>query len=223
MKSKLFIFGTGIVSQCISPYFQYFSDYDLCGYCVDDDYFSDDRFMGRPVIPLSQVISYYPPSSYSVFVALGYHQLNLLRSKKVEYFDSLSYQFASFFQKNDYISCHVGMNCFVMPGAVLQPYVTIHDDVFVWSGALIGHHTIINSHSWITGGCSIGGLCTVGEHTFVGLNATVGERVRIGENSLLGASTITTKCIDPHSVVVLPDTPLHRLNSSNFQRLSSAF
>ena len=222
---NLIIFGTGIVADCISYVFESSqdSDYMIAGYCVDDSFFSRTSFRDKPIIPYSALVESYKPKDFSICVALGYHKINELRKEKFEIFKSLGYSFASYAPKKIREMMDIGENTVIFENVVVQPYAKVGDNCLVWGGALLGHHSSVDNHCWISGGASIGGGAKILEKSFVGLDATITENVTVGEHSLIGAKTLVSKCTEPESVVIESRTPVHRLSTSSFVKLSKSF
>jgi sugar O-acyltransferase (sialic acid O-acetyltransferase NeuD family) len=223
MKKPMFIFGAGKIAEAVTYFYDRDSEYAIAGYICDEPYVSSNTFLGKPLNGLSEVSALYPPDRYAVAVAVGYQGINQLRTTKFDYFKALGYSFASYispFVKGNFT---IGENTVVMDHAMIQPRVSLGNDVLVWGGSMIGHHAVIGDHCWLTGGCMIGGAATLGTGTFVGLGAIVGQEVNVGEKCMLGASTLTTKNIGNGVVLIAPPTEPHRLNSDQFTRMSSCF
>lgn len=223
MKKKLIVFGTGKISEAVSYFFNRDSEFEIISYVVDDYFVNEEKFLGKPVIPLSEIEHIHSNKEVFVFVAIGYQGMNELRLSKVNYFREKGYRFANYvspFVKGNFI---IGDNSIIMDGAVIQPCAQFGNNVFVWGGAMIGHHAQIKDNCWLTGGCLIGGITQLGENTFVGLGTIVGHEIIIGEKCMLGAGTITCKSLLTGTVLVERDTEAHRLNSDQFTRMSSCF
>ena len=223
MKKHLIVFGAGKIAEAVSYYFERDSDYNIAAYVVDSEFISGDSFMSKPLVGLDFVVQNYPAADFEVFVAIGYQGINQLRTDKFNYFKDNGYSFASYISPTVKGNFTVGENTIVMDNAVVQPCVKFGSNVFVWGGAMIGHHAVIEDNCWLTGGCLIGGIVTLGNSTFVGLGTTIGNEVNIGEKCMLGASSLTTKSLETLTVLVAVPTDKHRLNSTQFTRMSSCF
>ena len=219
----LVIFGTGKIAECVSYYFEREREWRIVAYCCDRSHMQEDSFLGHPVIAFEDVKKLYPPVRYLMFVALGYHGINSLRRTKYEEALNKGYDLASYVSPSVYGKFLVGNNSLILDDAVIQPFVSIGNDVFIWGGAMIGHHAVIRDHSWITGSANVGGLSDIGEACFLGMNATIGPEVKVGAKSLLGANSLVTKCVPDNSVIIVRDTEVHRLDVDNFLRLTSSF
>ena len=57
---------------------------------------TSDKFLGKPVIPLSKIETKFPPNKYSAHVALSYQKLNRLRQEKYHLMKSLGYRLESY-------------------------------------------------------------------------------------------------------------------------------
>jgi sugar O-acyltransferase (sialic acid O-acetyltransferase NeuD family) len=222
-KKPLIVFGTGKISEAVSYYFNRDSDYVINAYVVDDLFFQSNVFLGKPVVKLSEVAENFAAADYAVFVAVGYQGMNKIRADKYGYFKNRGYTLVSYKSPLVEGDFTFGDNTIIMDGAVIQPKAKFGNNVFVWGGAMVGHHAVIHDHCWLTGGCLIGGAVHLGGSTFIGMGAIVGQEVKIGVECMLGAGSLTVKSIEDKRVVIAEQTPIHRLDSTQFTRMSSCF
>lgn len=223
MKKPLIIFGTGKIGEVAAWFFDRDSEYEIIAFVVDPEFIKEKEFHGRPVVASQEALTRYPPSDYSMFVALGYQGMNGLRTKKFEFFREKGYSFAKYVSPDIKVPLTIGENSIVMDGVLLQPHVRLHNNVFVWGGAMIGHHTEVEDNCWLTGSCAVGGSVHLGKSSFVGLGAIVGHEVIIGDKCMLGAGTVMCRNLPANAVLVAPNTEPHRLNSEQFTRMSVCF
>jgi sugar O-acyltransferase (sialic acid O-acetyltransferase NeuD family) len=223
MNKHLIIFGAGKIAEAVSYYFNRDSEYSISAYVVDDVFVTKDSFLDKPLIKMSEFQEKYPPNKYTVFIATGYQGINKLRTRKYEHFKNRGYEFASYISPYVKSNFTIGENSIIMDNAIVQPCVQFGNNVFVWGGAMVGHHAIIEDNCWLTGGCLIGGITKLGNSTFVGLGAAIGNEVQIGAECMIGANTLTTKSLKEKTVLLIEPTEAHRLNSSQFTRMSSCF
>ena len=220
---EIIVFGTGKISDCASYYFEREGNYRIVAYCCDREYLEEKSFKGRPVVAFEEIVKLYPPERHALFIALGYHDVNALRTRK--YYEGLAkgYKFVSYISPYVHGEFTIGANSLLLDNAVVQPRAKIGNNAFVWGGAMIGHHAVIQDHCWVTGSANVGGLSMIGEGCFLGLNATIGHGVEVGSRSIIGANTLITKPVASESVIVSRDTEIHRLNVDQFLRLTSCF
>ena len=223
MKRKLIIFGTGKIAEACAYFFERDSNYSINAFVIDDLYYKDASFLGKPVVKLSDVAKEYPAKDFYAFIAVGYQGINSLRTEKYEFFKSQNYNLANYVSPLVKGNFSAGENTIVMDNAMIQPNVTFGNNVFVWGGAMIGHHSIINDNCWLTGGCLIGGSVNMGQSSFIGMGAVLGQEIKTGEKCMIGAGTLTIKSIGDKSVIIAQPTELHRLNADQFTRMSSCF
>lgn len=220
---NIVIFGTGKIAECAYHYFSKSNKNKICAFCCDEAYIKTKTFKTLPVVTFQKIEKYFHPKKYALFVAIGYHNLNKLREIKFYEARRKGYTLASYIDPSLQVKMTPGQNTFILDGCIIQPEVKIGNNVFIWGGAMIGHHATIKSHSWITGGANVGGISTIGRGCFLGLNSTIGQGVKIGNRCLIGANTLTTRNLRTQSVVVNSDTPIHRLNSKQFEKITSCF
>ncbi len=220
---KLVLFGAGKITEVVHYYAVNECEFEVAGFCVDNEYHKNEEFLGKKVVPLSKLKDQFPPNEFDVFVAIGYHDLNELRQAKCQQLEELGYQLASIIPSSAGVPANVktGKNCFIMPPAIIHPSVVIGDNVFVWSGAMIGHHSNIEDNCWLTSTCSIGGSVNLGAGSFLAMNAVVAHSVNVGKSCFLGANTLVTKHMEDSQVVISESSKPIRLNSKQFLRMSS--
>ena len=82
MSKKAIIFGVGELADLLLFYLTNDSNYKVEAFTVDKSYKKGDIHSGLPLIEFENIEKYYPPEKYCMFVAIGYKDLNFLRSKK---------------------------------------------------------------------------------------------------------------------------------------------
>ena len=216
------LFGTGKIAEVVLYFLNHDSDRTVAAVTVDRDYVPGEKWNGLPCVAFEEVSRRYPPQDFDMFVALGYQDLNSLRTAKVQAARHAGYQLISYVHPQSGMprDCRIGDNCFVMNTVMIHPRVTLGDNVFVWSGAMIGHHSTIGDNCWLTSCSNVSGNVTVGRNCFLAVNATIGHGVTLGNNCFLGANCLVIKCAEDDSVFLEESTKPSRLNSSQFLRMS---
>lgn len=204
MSSKLIIFGSAEIAELAHFYFQNDSDYEVVGFTVDDEFVNSDSLLGLPLIPFSKVKKCYPPSDYSMHVALSYMQLNKLREKKYYEAKALGYELPSYLSSHSsyWGDLSIGENCFILENQTIQPTVKIGNNVVLWSGNHLGHGSVIQDHAYISSHVVISGHCTVGCRTFIGVNSMVKDFTSIGEDCFIGMGSVIANDMKSGSVSI---------------------
>lgn len=195
---KLIIVGIGEQAHLAYEYFTHDSDYEICGFSVDQQFLPQDKkFLDKPVVPFENVESFFPPSEFNLFVAIPASQLNQLRKRFYLAGKEKGYKFASYVSSNAFKwhNVKIGENTFIFEDNTLQPFVEIGNNVILWSGNHIGHRTVIQDHCFITSHVVISGFCNIGEASFLGVNSTVNDKVHIAPNTVIGAASLVHKSI----------------------------
>jgi sugar O-acyltransferase (sialic acid O-acetyltransferase NeuD family) len=223
MKKNLIIFGIGKIADVVYYYATEECGYNVVAFVTDAAYKTSDVFHGLPVLLFDTIEEKYPPSEFDMFIGVGYQDLNNFRERKYKEAVLKGYHLVSLVSPKAEIPKNVtiGKNCFIMPSAIIHPFVEIGNNVFVWSGALIGHHSHIGDNCWLTSGCNISGTVQVESNCFFAVNSTVTNEIKIGKNCFLGANTLISKNMNDNEVAIVQSTPIFRLNSQQFLKMSN--
>lgn len=202
--SEIVIFGNSEIAELAKYYFDLDSAYRPVAFVVDDFYLKDVEFEGLPVIPWSQAILKYPPTTYKMHVALSYRGLNKLRESKFYQCKEAGYELVSYVSSEATVfpDLFYGENCFVLENQNIQPRVKLGDNVMLWSGNHIGHGSTIGSHTYIASHVVISGHVSVGARSFIGVNASLRDFINIGEDCFIGMGGVVTKDLVAGSVVL---------------------
>jgi sugar O-acyltransferase (sialic acid O-acetyltransferase NeuD family) len=202
--SKLIILGASDLARLALINFRDHSNYDVVAFAVDREYRKMDSLLDLPVVDTESISDKFSPSKFSVFVAIGYSNINRLRAAACKRMKGLGYSLASFVSPFcTYLSEHqVGENTFIFEDNTVQPFVKIGSNVIIWSGNHIGHDVTIEDDCFITSHVVISGHCKIGRGSFLGVNATLRNDIKIGVETIVGAGAIIMKDTEDNSVWV---------------------
>ena len=198
---KVIIFGTGELAQRIFFYLKD-SDDQVIAFCANKSKIDKEELLGVPVIAFENIEKKFPPSEFSIFIALAYSEMNKKRTKFFNQAKNKGYELYSFIHPSTKIwdEFEMGENCFILANNVIQPFVKIGNNVLIGSNNLISHNTTIGDNCFIASNVTMGGHITVGKNCFVGLSATINQRIKIGNECIIGAGTIISKDINDKEV-----------------------
>lgn len=216
---KLVIFGTGSIARLAACYFNARSAYSLCAFCVDDSYYDNgDRrgtLMGRPIIPASALVDSCPPDTHEAFVGIGYQDLNSARQRICQRLIGLGYSLASCVSPDARIfdkEAH-GWNCFIMEGAVLQPFSRLGNNCICWSNSVVAHESIVEDNCFLSAGCVVGGMAHIGHNTFLGINSSIRNNITIGKDCVIGAGCVILNDLKDGSLTSLRSATIARVGA----------
>jgi sugar O-acyltransferase (sialic acid O-acetyltransferase NeuD family) len=178
-------------------------------------------FCGLPVVPFETVEAAYPAADHSMFVAVGYNQVNKARALKVEAAKAKGYRLASYISSRASVLTKepIGENAFILEDNTIQPFVQIGNDVVLWSGNHIGHHSVIGDHCFITSHVVVSGRVTVGDYCFIGVNATIRNAVTIGRGCVIGMGACILADCEPDGLYAATGTERARIPASKLRKL----
>jgi len=222
MSKEIIIFGTGKIADVIQYFMREESGLPVKAFTVDRQYITGPDFNGLPVVPFEELTNEYPPERYSIFVAVGYHDLNAIRAEKIKEVEAKGYEVISYIHPNAGVPKDLtyGKNCFIMDNVCIHPRVKLGDNVFVWSGAMIGHHSTIGNDNWFTSAANVSGNVTIGNNCFFAVNSTIAHSVTIGNEVFIGANTLVVKNVEDGKVIIKESDKPIKLNSKQFLKFS---
>lgn len=204
MTRKLVLIGAGEMAEIADEYFTHDSDYEVVAFSVERDYIRQPELNGKPVVAYEELETLYPPSEYTVFVAIPSSQLNALRTRFYLDAKEKGYRFATYVSSRAFVwrNAVVGENTFIFENNVIQPFVTIGNNCILWSGNHVGHRSVVKDHTFISSHVVISGYCEIGEYCFLGVNSTFNDHVKVADQCVIGSGALITKDTEANRVYV---------------------
>jgi sugar O-acyltransferase (sialic acid O-acetyltransferase NeuD family) len=192
---KIVIFGTGAFAEVAYYYLKNDSEYEIVGFSANKKFISQDNFCGLPVIPFEEIEKKFPPKEYDMFIAIVYTDVNKIREQIYNKAKTKGYNLINYVNSKAIIwdGIKMGDNCFILENVVIQPFVTIGNNVIIWSGNHIGHHSKIDDHCFITSHVVISGNVEIGSNCFLGVNSTIRDGITIAPECVIGAGSVILK------------------------------
>lgn len=191
---KLIIYGTGLVAEVAEFYFGADTNYQISAFTNAAQFITQEQFNNRPLVAFERLESLYAPAEYDIFIALGYNKTNQIRQARYYEAKQKGYTCATYVSpRATYYNTPVGDNCFILENNVIQPFVSIGNNVTLWSGNHIGHHSTIRDHCFISSHVVISGGCNIGENCFLGVNATLRDNLKLDRFVVVGSGAIVMK------------------------------
>ncbi|MEO5828370.1 MAG: transferase, partial [Luteimonas sp.] len=165
---NIVIFGLGKIADVAYHHIVRDAQFNVVAFTVDSAWIVGDieaaTYHGRPVIPFENLQQSYAPDSVSMFVAIGYHELNTVRARKCAEAKAKGYELVSYVSPRADTGgwIDIGENCLVLDGVGIQPGVRIGNNVSIWNNTLVGHHSEISDHCWLAAGATLGGGVKLG-------------------------------------------------------------
>ena len=211
IEKDLVIFGVGKLSKIISSYFQKYTEYKIVAYI--DNYNKKHNYIDKQSIVLSptEFLENYSPDKYIMFIAVGYSEMNKVRTKLYTKYKKLGYSFVNFIHPNVewWDDSNIGENSFIFENNVVQQNVSIGNNVIMWSGNHIGHDARIGDNVWITSHVVVYSNVNINNNCFIGSNANLRDGISIGYQNFIGAGTNIWSSTKDFSVfAVEPSKPL---------------
>jgi sugar O-acyltransferase (sialic acid O-acetyltransferase NeuD family) len=220
---KLILIGDSAFAEVAFEYFTHDSPYEVVAFAVERAYLKRPELFGRPVVSLEDLPAKYDPADHSFYAALVYTQLNRLRARLYQTAKEMGYRPASYVSPRAFVWRNVtlGEHCFIFENNVLQPFVTVGDNVVLWSGNHIGHHSRIGDHCFVSSHVVVSGFCDIGASCFLGVNATLGNNVTVGPDCLLGAGAVVVKDVAADTIVKGPAGEASKVSAKVYSKVAA--
>jgi sugar O-acyltransferase (sialic acid O-acetyltransferase NeuD family) len=191
----LVLFGDSAFAEVAYEYFTRDSHYEVVAFAVERAFRTRDDLFGLPVIAIEDAERLYPPEDQDVYVAVVYTQMNRLRARLCATARSKGYTLATFVSPAAFVGPRVtiGEHCFIFEHNVIQPFVSIGNNVVLWSGNHVGHHSRIDDNVFVSSHVVISGFCTVGKNCFLGVNSALGNNVNVAEDCWIGPGVVLSR------------------------------
>jgi sugar O-acyltransferase (sialic acid O-acetyltransferase NeuD family) len=199
---KLVIFGAGTLARLARIYFLRDTDYEIVACTVEANYVRDSSLADLPVVAFESLVESHPPEEHSLFVAVGYTQVNRRRADLYDVCGELGYVLPTIVSTRAHCwdDLRIGSNSLVFDAVVIEPNVEIGNDVIVWSGTQISHDSAIEDHCFFGPNAVVLGDVRVGARAFVGANATILNGVAIAPDCVVGAGALVKRDTLPGDV-----------------------
>ena len=177
MKRKCVIFGTTDFGKMLRYYFEKYADVQIVAYTVDKAYLKSDTYDGLPAVAYEEVEKAYPPTEYTMVIALGYKKMNQIRQQKFE--DA---------KRKEHVTLAYGTK--------------IGNSNIIWNGSQISHESQVGDYNFFSVDSVIAGKTVVKNNCFLGINSTVLGNRTLEYATLVGAGAFVKENTEPYSVYV---------------------
>jgi sugar O-acyltransferase (sialic acid O-acetyltransferase NeuD family) len=201
---KLVLVGDSAFAEIAYEYFTHDSEYEVVAFAVEREYLRREHLFGLPVVPFEELPERFAPAEHELYAALVYTQGNALRTRLYESAKGMGYRPASYVSPRAFVwrNVRLGEHCFIFENNVVQPFVTVGDNVVLWSGNHIGHHSKIGDHCFVSSHVVVSGFVEVGHSCFLGVNTTVANNIKIGNRCTAGAGSLILGDVGDDETVV---------------------
>ncbi len=208
--SRIVIFGAQQFAERVHYYFTRDSHHEVAAFTVDRAYREADSFLDQPLVDFESVTQRCPPSSYKMFIALGYSRMNKLSAEKYFQAKELGYELVSYISSRCILLTDypLGDNCFVGAGTIIQPFARMGSNVKLLAGSHISHHAVIEDHCYVSPNAMVLGNAHICSYCFIGASATVRNGITVAPETLVGAGALIMEDTVEKGVYVPPRTLL---------------
>lgn len=196
---KVIIFGIGDFAKQIHYYLGKETEYEVEYFCVNEEYYTENEFLGRKVITFEDGLKSLSTNDYKFLIGIGYKKLKMRKEVfekiKEKGFDLVNYTSPTATIYGDII----GEGNIILSNVIIEPFSNINNNNIIWSNSIICHDSTIGNHNFIAANSIIGGFSEVREGNFIGFNSTIKDNVIIDKEVLIGAKSLVMKAPENYS------------------------
>lgn len=201
---KIILVGAGGHCKVIIDIIKSVGKYDIIG-VTDTTYRGEKLVLDIPIIGDDNILkSLYNDGVKNAFVCIGALQNIRLRDKIYNELKDIGFNIPVLIHKNAIVSSYasIGFGTCVMPGAIINPGVSIEENCIINTGVVIEHDCKIQRNTHISPKACIAGGVKVGHDTHVGMGSCIIQALHIGNNVIIGAGAVVINNVPDNVVAV---------------------
>ena len=197
---KLLIFGNSVMAEVALFYFNRDSEYEVLGFCVDQEFIENNKFCNLPVFPFEEVEKSHPCSEIDFFIAIGPTKMNVVREGKFLAVKSKGYHCASYISPYAICDSKIPENCYIADHAIINPNVELSANTYIYEQVIVSAHATIDKNCYIAPKAYIGSYSFVRNNCILGVNCIIKSKVTVKQYSLIGSNCYIAKDTEEQGV-----------------------
>lgn len=194
--------GKGCYASQLVSYINIITDWKVVAY-TDEFVQTRGEHGGKPVVPMDDIVSTFPPNEFEVVIGVGYLDRNRNRKRIYEKIKQMGYKMPNLIHERAILNNAIlGDANIILENVVFGPNTKIGSNNRFSYFTSVGHDCTLADHIYCTSGVNIAGSVTIGECCFLGLNSTVKNGVSIAPYTLVGATTYVSENTDAYDIIV---------------------
>ena len=214
---RVVIFGSGTLAELAYYYLRQEMKANVEGFVVDKlnkELSNEFKLNNLPIYSWSDFVKKFRPDQVKIHIAIAYK--NMRNKKKVfERVLAAGFNLINIVSKSAFISedTILGLNNFIMPNVVLEPFTRIGNNNIIWSNSTICHNTHIGNHNFLASNVTFGGKSKVGDLCFFGFSSTITDYINVENEVLLAANSFLNK--DAKTLTRFQGNPAEKFSKIN--------
>ncbi len=187
---SIVIYGDSDFAERIYLYIKLEKEINVLAFTNSRNFQTRDTIQGLSVIPFEQLKEVLSGENFKILIAVGYSNMNNLRSKIYEECVNAGFSIATYVSKTAILySYNIGEGTIIMPNVYIGPRCSIGKCNIFASNSCVAHDNIIGDFNFISSNVAVGGGASVLNNCFLGISATIRDSIVVEEYSLLGQAT----------------------------------
>lgn len=203
-KQKVLIFGITDLARILYHFLQKDSDYEVCAFVVNKKYMpSEKKLFDKPILEFEKAKNEFLPDEYSIFLCVGYNNMNESRKRIYCELKGLGYKIESFIHKDAKIyGSEIGEGNIFLSGVTIDSFTKIGNGNIFFTDALCSHNSSVGNFNFFAVKSCVAGHVQIKDNCFLGANSTIKNGVNIDSYTLIGANAYISKDTSMYDVIV---------------------
>lgn len=218
MTKNIVIFGTNLLADVVYQSIKFHRDerYNVLGFVVDDEYYSESVFMGKNVYRYSELDSVFDKEKIDVLICIGYMRMNEVREKIFCRIQSDGWGIADYIDKEAIVrTTKIGVGNIILDGVNISYGAEIGDGNIFHTNAVFGHHSEAGNFNFFCGSMTVAGNVKIGNNCFLGVGSIIRDGLFLNDKTLIGGGCFVNKDVTkPGQVYMAPRSAHVKIESS---------
>lgn len=196
---KIIIIGAGDGGRLVSEFVREQNKFKIIGFIDDNELLQGKVINGYRVIGTSEDLKKFRKYRFVIAVGMNMVARDELFKKAI----SAMLEPINFIHRTAVIakSVKIPRGVIILPNCVVNPFVTLGENIFMFTGTVIEHDVHIGNNVYFSPGVSLAGYVKVGDNSFLGINSCVIEGINVGTNVIVGAGSCVLEDVPDNTVV----------------------
>ncbi len=200
---KHLIVGNNVFASMLYDYLSSEDENVIEAFTVEASFINEELHDGLKVVPFETIENVYNPRDYSLYLGVGYSEMNDVKEHLFNIYHDKGYKFETYAHPSAILPSDMDMgegNIF-FEGVIIQRGCSIGKGNVFFARTLIGHDCSIgdfNSFSF----ASVAGNVTIKDKCFMGMGSVIGEELIIDDRVFVGANAFVNESLLSGRVVL---------------------
>ena len=218
-RKKVIVFGTGDFSDIVSYVLDKVNHCEICGYTINENYISENKYQNKPLMPFEKIEKICPPEDYDI--VLGFIGKKMFGQRMEIFFQikEKGYKIPNVIHKSACVDTEkIGEGNIIMQNVSIEHHSIVGSGNIIWPNVVLPHHNVLGDFNNLAPSVSLSGYSKIQDHCFLGNNSCVNNHVCVQSYAYVGAGAYAAKDV-PEQHVLVPNRSYYLKDKTGFDFL----